>query len=108
MGQFELAFSGRLLGVGGHMHDYGRQLDLFNVTRGEDVTVLKAQLDSSNRIQSIPVVRFTDHGGYKLGKGDVLRVSAVYDNTLGKSIPKGAMGSSWDISCPTTTRKWEG
>ena len=40
----------------------------------------------------MPVVRFTDHGAYKLDKGDVLRVSAIYDNPLGKSIPDGAMG----------------
>jgi len=74
------------------MHDYGRQLDLFNLTRGEDVAALPAQLDSAGRIQSMPIVRFTDRGGYKLDKGDVLRVSAIYDNPLGKSIPDGAMG----------------
>jgi hypothetical protein len=92
VGQFELGFSGLLLGVGGHMHDYGRQLDLFNVTRGEDIATLKAQLDPSGKIQGMPVVRFTDRGGYKLSKGDVLRVSSIYDNPLGKPIPEGAMG----------------
>ena len=92
MSQFKLGFSGRLLAVGGHMHDYARQLDLFNLTRGEDLTALKAQLDSAGRIQSMPIVRFTDRGGYKLEKGDLLRVSAIYDNPLGKSIPEGAMG----------------
>ena len=50
VGEFELGFSGQLLGVGGHMHDYGRQLDLYNLTRGEDVAALKAQLASSGRI----------------------------------------------------------
>ncbi len=92
MGKFKLGFSGLLLGVGGHMHDYGRQLDLFNVTRGEDIAALKAQLDPSGKIQGMPIVRFTDRGGYKLSKGDVLRVSSIYENTLGKPIPEGAMG----------------
>jgi hypothetical protein len=92
MGAFKLGFSGLLLGVGGHMHDFGRQLDLFNVTRGEDIATLKAQLDPSGKIQGMPVVRFTDRSGYKLSKGDMLRVSSIYDNTLGKSIPEGAMG----------------
>ena len=92
IGQFKLGFSGLLLGVGGHMHDYGRQLGLFNVTRGEDVAALKAQLDAAGRIQSMPIVRFTDRGGYRLSKGDVLRVSAIYDSPLGKTIPEGAMG----------------
>ena len=92
MGQFHMGYSGVLLGVGGHMHDHGQQLELFNVTRGEDVAPLKAQLDAAGHIQSVPVVRFTDRGGYKLNKGDVLRVSAIYDNPLGKPIPEGAMG----------------
>jgi len=92
MGEFKLGFNGRLLGVGGHMHDYGRQLDLYNLTRGEDVAALKAQLDSSGRIQSMPIVRFTDRGGYKLSKDDVLRVSSIYESPLSKPIPEGAMG----------------
>jgi hypothetical protein len=92
MAQFKLAFSGLLLGVGGHMHDYGRQLDLFNVTRGEDVAALKAELDPSGRILNMPIVRFIDRGGYKLEKGDVLRVSAIYESPLAKPVPEGAMG----------------
>jgi len=92
VGQFKLGYGGVLLGVGGHMHDYGRQLDLYDVTRGDDVAPLKAQLDASGRIQGMPVVLFMDKGGYKLSKGDVLRVSSIYDNPLGKPVPEGAMG----------------
>ncbi len=92
MGQFKVDFSGLLLGVGGHMHDYGRQLELFNVTREEEVAALKAQLDPAGRIVSMPVVRFTDRGGYKLNQGDVLRVSSIYESPLDKTIPQGAMG----------------
>lgn len=92
MGEFKLGFGGWLLGVGGHMHDYGRQLDLFNVTRGEDVAALQAELDPAGKMRSMPVVRFTDRGGYKLAQGDVLRVSSIYDNPLGQPIPDGAMG----------------
>ena len=92
IGEFLLRYSGVLLGVGGHMHDYGRQLELYNRTRSEDVVTLKAQLDSAGRIESMPVVLFTDRGGYKLSKGDVLRVSAIYDSPLGKPVPQGAMG----------------
>jgi hypothetical protein len=90
--QFKMDFSGLLLGVGGHMHDYGRQLELFNVTRGEQVAALKAQLDPAGRIVSMPVVRFTDRGGYKLNRGDVLRVSSIYESPLDKTVPQGAMG----------------
>ena len=90
--EFKLGFSGLLLGVGGHMHDHGWQLDLFNVTRGEDIAALKTQLDPAGTIQSMPIVRFTERGGYKLNKGDVLRVSSIYENNLSRQIPQGAMG----------------
>ena len=92
MGKFTLAYSGVLLGVGGHMHDYGRQLDLFDITRNQDIAPLKAQLDDAGHIQSMPVVRFTDRGGYKLSKGDELRVTSIYENPTGKPVPEGAMG----------------
>ena len=92
VGQFKLAYSGVLVGVGGHMHDYGRQLDLYDVTRREDVAALKAQLNGDGQILSMPVVRFTDRGGYRLNQGDVVRVSSIYDNPLGKPLRQGAMG----------------
>jgi hypothetical protein len=92
LGEFKLDFSGVLLGVGGHMHDYGRQLELFNVTRAEEIAALKARLDEAGRIVSMPVVRFTDSGGYKLHQGDVLRVSSIYENQHDGTIPQGAMG----------------
>jgi hypothetical protein len=40
----------------------------------------------------MPIVRFTERGGYRLNKGDVLRVSSIYENNLGRQIPQGAMG----------------
>ena len=91
-GEIKLAYSGVLLGVGGHMHDYGQQLELLDLTRNHEVANLKSRLDPSGRILSMPVVYFLDQGGYKLHQGDVLRVTATYENSTGKAIPEGAMG----------------
>ncbi len=91
-GEIKLKYSGQLLGVGGHMHDYGRELDLVNTTRGEDVAKLQAKLDSDGHIESMPVVYFLKSGGYKLNAGDVLKVTATYNNLSGKMLPDGAMG----------------
>jgi hypothetical protein len=35
---------------------------------------------------------FVQDGGYKFAKGDVLKVSATYDNPTGKLLHDGAMG----------------
>jgi hypothetical protein len=91
-GEIKLKYSGRLLGVGGHLHDYGSELDFENVTRGEDIAKLRAKLDSAGHMESMPVVLFLKSGGYKLNAGDVLKVTATYNNTSGKMLPDGAMG----------------
>jgi hypothetical protein len=40
----------------------------------------------------LPVKLFVQEGGYKFAKGDVLKVSAIYDNRAGKLLRNGAMG----------------
>ncbi len=91
-GEFTLAYPGRLIGVGGHMHDYGQELVLENETRPETVATLHAKLDPKGQILSMPIVLFTDRGGYALAKGDKVKVTATYNNRSGKALPEGAMG----------------
>ena len=91
-GQFKLRFSGRLLGVGGHLHDYGEWLVLKDSTTNENIATLAANLDRSSQILSMPVKLFTDRDGFALHSGDVLTVTDAYNNPIGKPIPAGAMG----------------
>ncbi len=84
-------YMGVLLGVGGHMHDYAKQLVLEDVTRKETVATLDAKVDDRGELLSMPTVLFLDRGGYKFAAGDVLRVSATYDNTAGRLLHDGAM-----------------
>jgi hypothetical protein len=91
-GILKMEYAGILLGVGGHMHNYGRQLVFENLTRNENIATLNSQLDDQGRLQSIPVVYFMDRGGYHLGKGETVKVTATYQNDAGHDLPKGAMG----------------
>lgn len=91
-GVFTLGYTGTLLGVGGHLHDYGLGLVLENAARNEAIATLDSKLDPSGRIQSMPVVTFSDRGGYRLNQGEKIRVTATYDNRAGKPLPEGAMG----------------
>ncbi len=90
--EFTLKFSGRLIGVGGHMHDYGQQLVLESLTRHETIATLQAKLNPKGQILSMPIVLFTERGGYPLSKGDQIKVTATYDNRSGQALPEGAMG----------------
>ena len=91
-GTVAVKYNGILLGVGGHMHDYARQIVLEDATRKETVATLDAKLDEKGQLLSMPVVTFFDRGGYKFAAGDLLRITATYDNTTGKPLPSGAMG----------------
>src|SRR6202166_1192654 len=91
-GSVTVKYDGILLGVGGHMHDYAKQITLEDATRKEKVVTLDAKLDEKGQLISIPVVTFFDRGGYKFAAGDRLRITATYDNTTGKPLPSGAMG----------------
>jgi hypothetical protein len=91
-GTVTVKYNGIILGVGGHMHDYAKQIVLEDTTRKETVATLKANVDEKGQLVSMPVVTFFDRGGYKFAAGDQLRITATYDNVTGKPLPAGAMG----------------
>ena len=91
-GNVTVKYNGVLLGVGGHMHDYAKQITLEDTTRNENVVTLDAKVDEKGQLVSMPVVTFFDRGGYKFAAGDQLKITATYNNITGKPLPDGAMG----------------
>ncbi len=75
-----MKFDGVLLGVGGHMHDYAKQIVLENASRKETIATLQAKTDDKGHLQYMPVVTFFAVGGQKISAGDQLKVTASYDN----------------------------
>ena len=112
VGTVPVKYSGILLGVGGHMHDYGQQLTLevssvvhsgapvpdTETSRTESspankqIAVLPAKVDAQGHLISIPVVTFFQTGGYAFAAGDKLTITATYNNPTGKLLRDGAMG----------------
>lgn len=91
-GTVKVKYAGELLGVGGHMHDYAKQLVLEDVTRKATVATLDAKVDDQGRLLGMTVATFFDRGGYPFAAGDELKITATYDNLTGKLIRDGAMG----------------
>ena len=91
-GVITVHYSGALLGVGGHLHDYGRQLLLRDAATGKEIAKLDARVDEQGHLLSTPIMTFYETGGYALHSGDKLEVTATYDNPTGQEIPDGAMG----------------
>ncbi|MCI0356773.1 MAG: energy transducer TonB, partial [Acidobacteria bacterium] len=90
-GRFRLGYSGVLLGVGGHLHDFGQAVRLQDAGRNRDVADLKAEADVEGRIRSMPIANFAASGGYRMNRGDRFDVTATYQNP-GAEQPEGAMG----------------
>ena len=92
IGTVGVKYDGILLGVGGHMHDYGQQLVLENTTHKETIATLKANTDDNGHLLYMPVVTFYAAGGQPLAAGDQLKITSTYNNTSGKPLHDGAMG----------------
>jgi len=100
-GTVPVKYDGILLGVGGHMHDYAKEIVLEDTTRKETVATLDAKVNAQGELLSMPVVTFFDRGGYKFAAGDTLKITAIYENATGKLLRDGAMGIVVGYFAPT-------
>src|SRR5437879_12391591 len=75
-GTVTVKYDGVLLGVGGHLHDYGRQVVLQNASRKETVATLNAKVTAEGRAEAGPVKLFLQDGGYKVAATDGWQLSA--------------------------------
>jgi hypothetical protein len=105
--EFTLPVGGRLLGVGGHMHDYGSLVKLMDVESGKELTRVTAKRDSSGKVLGISRKLFGVTGdGLKLKANHRYRVVGVYDNPTGQLRPNGAMAHMVGLFVPDDMSQW--
>ncbi|HEX7118133.1 MAG TPA: hypothetical protein VF212_05060 [Longimicrobiales bacterium] len=100
------AVPGRILGVGGHLHKYGVALRLEDVTAGELIWEARPIVDEDGDVIGIPVQRFFRTLGVPVRPDHVYRLTAIYDNPTGDTIPDGAMGTLGGLFIPTPGVEW--
>ena len=105
--EFTVPVPGRLLGVTGHLHDYGREVRLEEVESGKVLARVKAVSGPDGRIRKMERKLFGVRGeGLKLRAGRRYRVVAVYDNPTPETLVKGAMGSLAGLFAPSDLAHW--
>ena len=105
--EFTMPLDGRVIGIGGHLHDYGRLVRLDDVATGRAIFELHAVTDSAGRILGMPIHLFGVAGrGRALQAGRRYRLTAVYDNPTGQLIPLGAMGGMSLLLVPRHPERW--
>lgn len=105
--EFTMPISGRLLGVGGHLHDYGVGVRLEDAETGKELIDVTSTRDDKGRVakvsRSLPGVRGR---GVKLEAGHTYRVVGVYDNPKDETIVNGAMAHIVGIFAPDDPNAW--
>lgn len=87
------AIDGRILAIGGHLHDYAEWIRLEDVTTGERVWETEPERDASGRVVGVPTGRLWWRGGVRIHRDHVYRISVRYRNPTDEPAPDGAMGA---------------
>ncbi len=105
--EFTMPLGGRLLAVGGHLHDYAEFVALEDAETGKTLIRLEARSDSAGMLLGVPRKYYGVRGdGLRLTAGRRYRIRADYDNPTGAMIPSGAMGLLAGAFVPDDYAAW--
>jgi hypothetical protein len=108
-GRSELTWEGspavdvRILGLGGHIHRYGRELHLEEVQDDGSVKVLwrtAPELQGDGDVAAVPRKTFLLRLGLPLRAGRTYRLHALYENPTSDTIPAGGMAEIAGVVVP--------
>lgn len=107
---FVMPVSGRIIGVGGHEHDFGTGLvlqDVTDTTKKRDVVHIATTLSPKGTLLKIErQLPGISGDGIKLVAGHSYRLIGTYNNPTGKSIEKGAMIHMALLYVPDHPEQW--
>jgi hypothetical protein len=105
--EFSLAGSGRLLAIGGHLHDYATDLRIEEVETGRVVVDLVPVTDGAGKVTAMPrKLPGITGDGIALRGGRRYRLVARYDNPTGRILVGGAMAVMAGIFAPDRMEQW--
>jgi hypothetical protein len=105
--EFSLPTGGRLLGVGGHMHDYGTRVRLEDAETGKLLTEVVAERTPEGKLVKMSRKLFGVSGkGLRLKARHRYRVVGEYDNPTGQLLVRGAMASMVGLFVPDDIKRW--
>ena len=85
------AVEGRVLALGGHVHDFATRLQLVDVTDGKVLWDVRPAADREGRATGVPIREMWWGFGRKITPEHVYRIVVEYDNPLDVAAPGGGM-----------------
>jgi len=105
--EFELPIAGKLVGIGGHLHDYGSSLELEDAASGKVLARLKARRDHDGRVEGVGRFIFGfNSDALTLQAHHPYRVVAEYDNPTKETFKDGGMGHINGAFVPADGATW--
>lgn len=87
------AVDGRILGIGGHLHDYATRLSLIDVTSGETIWEVEPNGEPGGHVTGVPSDKFIWSLGKKIYADHTYKIEAEYDNPTDQPAADGGMGA---------------
>jgi hypothetical protein len=105
--EFVMPLGGRLLGFGGHLHDYGTLVRLEDAATGKVLATVRAVRTPEGKVtrvsRGLPGV---GGDGIELKEGHRYRVVGVYDNPTSETLRRGAMAHIAGLFAPYDLKRW--
>ena len=105
--EFEFPLSGRLIGIGGHLHDYGVAVRFEDAETGKVLVRLKSDRDDRGEISKVGRFIWGFHEeALAIDAHHKYRVVTEYDNPTRKNIAAGGMGHINGVFSPNDMAEW--
>lgn len=102
------AVGGKLVVIGGHMHEYGRTIEFWDATTGKMLWHGEPAPAPPGEPSAVPVAKLYSLGGLGLRVTPThrYRVHVIYENPTGHTIPNGGMGVVGGLFMPDRNAVW--
>jgi hypothetical protein len=102
------ATAGTIVGAGVHLHDYAVRIELRDLRTGKVLWEAKPVTDSAGRLQATPIAHFFRwyRLGIRVSPQRRYRVTVVYHNPTGATLPGAATGAVVGLVVADDPRAW--
>ena len=102
------AVAGKIVGIGGHVHDHATSLELRDLTTGDLIWRAAPITDSAGHVVGMPMKKFIGLTGVgvRIVPDHRYRVTVFYDNPAGVTLPDGGMGVVAGLFRPASGVTW--
>lgn len=100
------AIEGRIVGIGGHLHNYATELRLEDMTTGKTIWSVEPELDENGTVAGVPLGKLWWRGGVKIVPDHVYRITVEYYNPTDAPAPDGGMGEMGGVLWASKDVQW--